>query len=142
MNESNSMPPKEEHEQPKHRSLRLTPERHSPFTRRLARVLFTTVALALFSLIAYLITHPKEPNVPGPYQQAEELNRLIHQDARFAEVRASCWYPNVEIQNFEQLADDARTDLERLASRYAKQNNVSVLYSSRETELDNTSEKK
>ena len=132
----------EDHGQPKHRSLRLTHEQHSRSIRRLAVALFTTVAVGLLSLVAYLITHPKVPPEHGPYQKAEELDALIRRDARFTQVRAWCWHPDIEIDGFKQLSPADKSDLERLVSQYAKENTISVRYTSRAINPDNTSEQK
>jgi len=111
---------------PKHQSLRLTSERHSPTVRRLAIALFSTVTLAALGFGIYLFTRP--PESPNPYRQAAELDTAIHTDPRFANVRAVCEYPSVTVIAFGDLAGNTKSDLERLVHLHTPNPQAPVRY--------------
>ena len=126
---------------PKHRSLRLTSERHSPAVRRLAVAFFSTVILAGLGFGIYVVTRPPAP--PNPYAEAADLDTAIHTDPRFGNVRAVCHYPSIAVILYEDLADNVRSDLERLVRLRAPKSGTAIHYTSLipDTGTDNVSHK-
>jgi hypothetical protein len=110
----------------------LTRDRSSPSARFLAIALLSFVTFACLVSIVYLLARPEPLN---PYQQAAELDALIHRDPRFAEVTAQASYPGVIVLVTGQLSDDTRSDLERFVREHAPHLDTPIRYFPTDAEL-------
>ena len=123
------MPPDQRVEQPK----------HPAGIRRFALAFLFAVTLGSGTFIAYRFTRPEPPN---PYAQAAELDAVIHQDPRFAEVHAECAYPSVVVFVTGQLSDEAHSDLEQLVRQHAPRPDTPIRNLLTEPELNHSTQTK